>query len=597
MFKNPLADLKTTAPIRSSDRRRLKQGIADKFQLSPEDAELLVPDGLKSVKFKSHQGKPGVAYLSQDGDPLWFTLGKGSQDLVPTVYTLWKKYDLLPTITTPEPVIPRIQDGADLMIPDVVSWPSPLGPNELVSISKYIRPEDKRSPPFAVGRAEVGVDSVKLGEKDAKGKAVIVWHAWKDGLWNIGSGGEMPPDVEVEVDSPACADQVSGKEDSLSPPPPSSETQSPEVDAVAKAQELESELSELVQPSLAPDEITEILRTSLLLSLATPPPSSSFPMLSTTFYTSHILPYRPAHLVTSFATVDVKHSSAKSLSAFLKSMEKAGLLTLKSQRGDIVVTGVNGAHPDVKVVGMEYKTMKEVEENDKKRRERENEEMKKRGEKVVEIREYYQPFGQTLPWFKEAGQEASTLILLADLQILLNAYITSHNLANAYEKQFVNVSEDPVLLSAITDPIPSKPKPREEGDRTADLEFLKREDIMKRLVKRMQACHEICVNGKAGEVKEGVLLPVTVRRKAKHGRTKGITTVTGLEPFAEVVGSVEDVAEEVRKSGFGASVAPLTKDSSAFKILMQGNQTKVVVDLLTAKGLPRKWIEGVGPTK
>ncbi|KZT25056.1 hypothetical protein NEOLEDRAFT_1093490 [Neolentinus lepideus HHB14362 ss-1] len=597
MFKKPLGDLKTSAPLRSSDRRRLKQRIADKFQLSPEDAELLVPDGLKSVKFESHQGKPGVAYLSQDGDPLWFTLGKGSQDLVPTVYTLWKKYDLLPTITTPEPVIPRIQDGADLMIPGVVSWPSPLAPNELVSISKYLRPEHKRSPPFAVGRTEAGVDHVKLGEEGAKGKAVIVWHAWKDGLWNIGSGGEMPPDVEVEVDSASSADQVSGEGGPSSPLPPASETQSPEVNAVAKAQEPEPELSEPVQPSLAPDEITEILRTSLLLSLATPPPSSSFPMLSTTFYTSHILPYRPAYMATSSTPVDIKHSSAKSLSAFLKSMEKAGLLTLKSQKGDIVVTGVNGAHPDVESVRKGYKTIKEVEENDKKRREREIEEGKNRSEKDVDIREYYKPFGQTLPWFKEAGQEASTLFLLADLRIFLNAYITSHNLVNAHQQQFINVSEDPVLLSAITGPLPGKPKPREEGNSPADTDFLKREDIMKRLVERMQAWHEIRVDGKSGVVKKGVLPPVTLTMKSRQNKRKTVTIVTGLEPFAEVVGSAEDVAEEVRKSGFGASVAPLPNKPSVFEILVQGKQTKVVVDLLTAKGLPKKWIEVVDLTK
>ncbi|TFK47137.1 hypothetical protein OE88DRAFT_1637122 [Heliocybe sulcata] len=593
MFKKPLGDLKTSAPLRSSDRRRLKQSIAEKLQLSPEDAELLVPDGLKSVKFENHQGKPGVAYLSQDGDPLWFTLGKGSQDLIPTVYTLWKKFDLLPNITTPEPVIPRIQDGADLMIPGVVSWPSPLAPNQLVSISKYLPAESKRAAPFAIGRVEAGMDHVKMGEEGAKGKAVIVWHVWKDGLWNIGRGGEMPPDAEVETESL----QPNSDGEQPTPHQPSTKITTLELETADKqSQEAAAEPAQSVQPALTPDEITEILRTSLLLSLTSPPPSNAFPMPSTTFYTQHVLPYRPAHVATSSIPVDIKHSSAKSLSAFLKFMEKAGLLTLKSQKGDIVVTGVNSTHADVRGVGKGYKTVKDVEEKEKKRKEREDEETKKRGEKDVEVREYYKPFGQTLPWFKEAGQQASILFLLPDLRMLLNSYITSHNLINANQQQFINVSEDPVLLSAITGPLPGKSK-GSDADTHADLEFLKREDIIKRLVERMQAWYEIQVDGKAGEVKKGVLPPITLTMKSRQNKRKTVTVVTGLEPFAAVVGSAEDVAEEVRKSGFGASVSPLPNKPNVSEILVQGKQNKVLMELLTGKGVPKKWIELVDMTK
>jgi predicted ribosome-associated RNA-binding protein Tma20 len=58
-----------------------------------------------------------IAYLAPDGDPLWFTVGKGSDDLVPTIYTLWKHRELLPFLSTPAPVIPVLVGGADLMIP------------------------------------------------------------------------------------------------------------------------------------------------------------------------------------------------------------------------------------------------------------------------------------------------------------------------------------------------------------------------------------------------------------------------------------------------------------------------------------------------
>jgi len=42
-------------------------------------------------------------YLSGSGDPLWFS---GSDELIPTVYTLWKHPTLLPVISTTAAVIP-----------------------------------------------------------------------------------------------------------------------------------------------------------------------------------------------------------------------------------------------------------------------------------------------------------------------------------------------------------------------------------------------------------------------------------------------------------------------------------------------------------
>lgn len=84
MFKKPLDDLKTSgtsihykiafhsfgstfvAPLRSSDRRKFKQRVIQEFSLqdvSSEDGDRLVPDGLLSVKFSTHSGEPGVCSL------------------------------------------------------------------------------------------------------------------------------------------------------------------------------------------------------------------------------------------------------------------------------------------------------------------------------------------------------------------------------------------------------------------------------------------------------------------------------------------------------------------------------------------------------
>ena len=83
MFKKQLGDTKTSgtvspsnstlvhilivltaieAPLRSSERRKLRARTAERFQLAPEVADNLVPDGLLSQKFSAYNnGEPGVS--------------------------------------------------------------------------------------------------------------------------------------------------------------------------------------------------------------------------------------------------------------------------------------------------------------------------------------------------------------------------------------------------------------------------------------------------------------------------------------------------------------------------------------------------------
>jgi translation initiation factor 2D len=84
MFKKPLGDTKTSgislpipndtlilisppfslAPLRSSERRKLRAHTAERFRLASEIAENLVPDGLLSQKFSNYNGEPGVSVQS-----------------------------------------------------------------------------------------------------------------------------------------------------------------------------------------------------------------------------------------------------------------------------------------------------------------------------------------------------------------------------------------------------------------------------------------------------------------------------------------------------------------------------------------------------
>jgi len=60
MFKKPLSDLKTSAPLRSSHRKNLRQRVITTFKLTPENGDNLVPEGVLSIKFSTYNNEPGV---------------------------------------------------------------------------------------------------------------------------------------------------------------------------------------------------------------------------------------------------------------------------------------------------------------------------------------------------------------------------------------------------------------------------------------------------------------------------------------------------------------------------------------------------------
>jgi translation initiation factor 2D len=165
-------------------------------------------------------------------------------------------------------------------------------------------------------------------------------------------------------------------------------------------------------------------------------------MSSTTLYTSHILPARPAHPLTVLSPaaastlsdtpkpdvipIDIKHSSYKTLSAFLKSVEKSGLITLKSPpkkstQTDLFITAVNFSHKSV--LGLKsYLTVQEMEVKAAKKAEREQKEKEGGRGGGVEVRELWKPQQANIELFE--SMQAKFVFYDPTLHILspLNAH-------------------------------------------------------------------------------------------------------------------------------------------------------------------------------
>ncbi|KAJ6614689.1 hypothetical protein B0H10DRAFT_2044349 [Mycena sp. CBHHK59/15] len=599
MFKKRLSTLKTNAPLRSSDRRKLKQRVVYTYGLSesaPEDGDLLVPDGILSVKFSTHLDEPGIAYLSPDGDPLWFTVGKDSDDLIPTVYTMWKRPRLLPFLSTPAAVIPVLVGGADLMIPGVVHHTPSLNEGQLVSISQYTHGENPTlSPPLAVGRMALPSNQIQDGRQE-KGKAVYVLHTWKDHLWDMGSKPDVPDAT------PFTSDPEPAQDTDASPPPPSED---PDPAEEVPAGEASASTSHPPARTYTPAEISGLLHTCLLQALSTTLaqlPPASFPISSSVFYETYVLPARPAFPASVLPLpagavaadphdITIKGSAHKSLTAFLKAAEKAALLALKAPgkhaaQTEVVVTGVSAAHPAV-AAHRPYATVGDVDARAAKkalREERQREAAQESGH-WVEVRELWKPHLRSLDLFDAFGGSPKTLYELAEVRTLLNGYIAANALVNPREQAYINL--DARLAAAVA--APAKGTKGKDVPDAPPVEFMKRDALTKRILEQMQAWYEVTAPGKDTVVKKGLLKPIQVAVKIRQGR-KASTLVTGFEPF--LVLSAEDMAEDLRKICASAtSVSQRAGASPGPEVLVQGKQSKDVVDYLTEKGIPKKWIE------
>ena len=250
---------------------------------------------------------------------------------------------------------------------------------------------------------------------DAKGKAVLTLQTWKDYLWEIGSKGEVPESTvwgEPGEEGVNEGEPKQGPETSASMEPPGDTEQTPAINCAYTAQ-----------------EVSDVLQKSLLQAICTilaSLPPTSFPISSTQFYTNYILPCRPAYpafvLPPSSAPqdlrkdqvlslinpldVNIKTSTHKSLTTFLKSAEKAKLLVLKSQKHsqqvDLVVVSVNASHPSVDG-HRTYMTLKEAEEKAAKKTR--GEEREKEGVTEISVRALRKPHLESVPLFKGMGGE------------------------------------------------------------------------------------------------------------------------------------------------------------------------------------------------
>ncbi|KAF9363481.1 hypothetical protein BGX34_004057 [Mortierella sp. NVP85] len=607
MFKKPLASLKSFSPLRSSDKRRLRDEILATYPVlrdmepindTPISA-IITPEGLQSAKFTSHVEEPGTLYTDNEGTPLWFKIGAGKNDsiIVPTVYTLWKFPNLVPGLTTWNPVVDKLRNGADLMIPGVITANNTEVPDleegALVTIfargNKY---------PLGVGTMAISARAIvsSRGSLPPRGKAVHILHVHDDQLWAMGSKLDLPADWSQGTKVPLDEEyESSGEEDDKDVgeladdlesasvtdrkgKARASDDQDPHHDVDNEGQALEERVVETIV--LSTEEVDRYLQDALLqvlkFKITEEVSKELLPMSSSTLYSSYVLPNRARGRA---AEADIKKSSWKKLAKWLKAVEKQDLIKCKEVRGELVLLSINWGHPALKA----FDGQKTVEQDAARQARVEAESSQAAASaKAFEILEAYRPNSTTAGLFEVVGKPKDGYYTLYELKGILAGYIKEKQLADTRNQKMVRL--DSVLQEALF-------KKGEESDR------LPRDQIIERLAGNMVLHHSIGYKGQQPRFVKGGAKSIHITQELRTGR-KTVTKVSGLEHFLV---DVDAFGQELQVRCAGSvSITPLAGSPPRLnlrEVMVQGPQLKIITAALEEKGVPKKYIEFLDKTK
>ncbi|KAG8920716.1 hypothetical protein FRC00_009618, partial [Tulasnella sp. 408] len=308
---------------------------------------------------------------------------------------------------------------------------------------------------------------------------------------------------------------------------------------------------------LTPEDVDQNLRLALLQTIAhtLPQHTEPLPCLASTFLTLYLQPSRPF----GSPSLDLKKSSFKNLTKFIKSVEKDGLVKAKEVKG-LTIMSVEPNHPEV-LAHKSIRTVGEAEAKEKQKAERRKAEEAK--PVVLDVKELWKPSGTVVALFDDGFQVN-----------LLNTYVKDKNLTHPTEKPFV-VTDD--LLKNVL---------RKRGE--DPVEFIRRDELVQRVREAMQAWHSI---GDGHPARKGALKPVNVAIKIRGGN-KAVTSITGFEEYRIPASFLTDELKRICASSTTSGlIQGQAKGGQAEEILVQGKHLSAVRDLLIAQGIPKRLVQ------
>uniref|UniRef100_A0A340TBA7 SUI1 domain-containing protein n=1 Tax=Anopheles minimus TaxID=112268 RepID=A0A340TBA7_9DIPT len=571
MFIKPFK-IKSNILVTGSEKKRLRQRVMAQFNRVDEEsatsplAELFGNRAkVCTVKIITYHEEPVTVYTS-DKRPIFFELnGK----LLPTVYTLWSCPELVPAFTTHATVLPKLANGADLMIPGVVKQ----GTN-LASWGRHQK-DDIVAVNLTSNRAAVGVGLLAHSSGDlymcgGHGVCVRMMHVFGDKLWG------MEPSVCQQV--PLQGSVVSVPTDSDFPPL-GSEKAKPVEDCVKEAtkslaktaltgnEEAGSEEDASDEETQEPEEEEkppnpdDLIKGAFLNALKLHGKKITLPLLTSTFYPQYVQPEIPEG-------IEMKKSSYKKVGTFFKRMAEEGIIEIKEEKKGIEkVTSLNLEHPAV-LSFYPYKVTKPSAEQET-------------GGTVstasasnplllTKMTAMYAVNERTAKLFGCFNVAAGTALDVTQVRNYMRDYVGRNKLINPATK-LVTLDETLASICGTSEDLMALP------------------DLTETVLNAMTSTFEM--RSQKGAVMKGGKRAVIHLTTATRSGNKKVTLISNLADYGI---NVNDFAKAVKLGAAASTTMTEVPGSKGEQLMVQGNHVKFVFELLTTTyQVPKACITGL----
>lgn len=285
----------------------------------------------------------------------------------------------------------------------------------------------------------MAVDTKKLTRDQngrLHGRCVHILHVYRDFLWKHG-GKTHPPDLsEIQHMKSQGPDGVEQAEDG------EEEEDAQHSSVPIKVEQAKEGVTKDQEPRMATEEVDAHLRQALLHALAIKIGAQgaleTLPISASLLYESYILPSRPVG-----SSADIKQSSWKKISKFLKTLDKEKLLRVKEVRGDLQVLSVDWKHKSLSsfvpqdTIESTGKGGKGGSGKGKGKGDGAKDSPAGGPSKVGQVRVeyYYKPNHPTSPLFLAQESPKDALYIAPEVKKIMQDYLESHDLVNQRNKR------------------------------------------------------------------------------------------------------------------------------------------------------------------
>ncbi|XP_011494958.1 PREDICTED: eukaryotic translation initiation factor 2D [Ceratosolen solmsi marchali] len=560
MFIKPFK-IRSNNQLKETERKKLCDEVGQNFpSLKNEEIKNLLPkkESVSILKIITHNAEMGKIYCNAKV-PLFFQLNSQSE-LFPTLFTLWHHPNLLYSYTIKSPIVSKLANGANLMLPGVVvdnfsnfHCYGKLKKGALVSIIT-----DDNVAPIAIGLTARSSEDMYMSA--GSGKCVDIVHVIGDYLYNIDKPLVRPklgPPTLLRNESKirsfnestiSIQRQIANDIDGVSVDIDNINiitNKNDETNIEAAVNDLKSnslsndllndnEKKELIYPLQKMDKLLEYcFFKACKVSLK----KEDLPLITSTFFKNHIISACPTG-----STVDVKKSSYKKLSVFLANMKAKGLIETSILKGVETLLSVKYDHPLIQnFIVMEESVSKESEMSN-----------------APVISECFRVTAPVVPILFKFGYEKGDIIRRPEIRKCFTEYIKIENLQNG---KLVKIN--PQLADVL---------------RTKEnQQYITIEDGINKFIGKMTHTHEITVAGNK-ILHSGKLEPIDIT-VVTRSHCKKVTLINNLETFGI---KLEDFSKECQVIGASATITNVSGKKTP-SVLVQGNQVLYVYKLLSEK--------------